>query len=263
MTDMTTTTTDGSKTESERLADKSTAAFVAADQTKDPGLKATELRKAQQLAGESELAAAYTYLQRVVGWIAVLLPFVLAIGNMFFNGVELKGSISAYYYTRMGGVFVGALWALGVFFLSYNHRPLSKYRTDNVLSNVACAAAVGVALFPTASSAAGRSGGEKFVSVVHLGCAALLFGLLAYFSLFLFTLHGDAELTPDKVRRNVVHRVCGVVIVVAMALVLVSNAVKPPSSWHALFWLEAAAVVAFGISWLVKGYAPKLWAAST
>ena len=212
--------------------------------------------------GDSELAAAYTYLRRIVGWIAVSLPFVLMIGNMLFEGIEFKGSISAYYYTRVGGIFVGALWALGVFFLSYNYRTLSGYWTDNHLSNFACAAAVGVALFPTASDAAHDDGWEKTVSLLHLGCAGLLFGLLAYFSLVLFTRSGGAEITPDKLRRNAVHRACGIIIVVAMALVLLSNAVKPSGSWHALLVLETAAVVAFGFSWLVKGYAWTLGAPS-
>ncbi|MGH9234535.1 MAG: hypothetical protein ACRD0R_14495 [Acidimicrobiales bacterium] len=34
---------------------------------------------------------------------------------MIFDEVGLKGSISAYYHTRMGGVFVGVLCALAVF----------------------------------------------------------------------------------------------------------------------------------------------------
>jgi hypothetical protein len=89
----------------------------------------------------------------------------------------------------------------GRLLLSYNYRPLPKFRVDNVLSNVACVAAVGVALLPTASRATTASGGEQLVAVLH-----------------------------------------------------------PPGSWHALFWLESVGVVAFGISWLVKGFAPPLWA---
>ena len=114
----------------------------------DPEAKAEALEQAQALAGESELAAAYTYLQRVVGILAVALPFVFAVGHMAFDGVELEGSTSAYYYTRMGGVFVGVRCALAVFFLAHNYRPLPGFRLDSILSNVACVAAVGVALFP-------------------------------------------------------------------------------------------------------------------
>jgi hypothetical protein len=247
-------------TEAGRLAKKSADAFQAAERTADPEDKANALRKAQILAGESERAAAYTHLQQVVGVIAFLLPFVVAIGNMCFNGIELKGSISAYYYTPMGGFFVGALCALAVFFLSYNYRPLPKFELDNVLSTLASAVTVGVALLPTTSDATTASGSEKLVASLHLVCACALFVLLAIFSFFLFTQTGDGGMTPEKARRNQVFRACGAVIVASIVLVVASNVVDPPSSWHTLFWLESVAVVAFGVSWLVKGYAPPLWA---
>ena len=43
------------------------------------------------------------------------------------------------------------------------------------------------------------------------------------------------------------------IIVVAMASVPVSNWLDPPEWLHAFFWLETICVVAFGISWLIKG----------
>jgi hypothetical protein len=241
-------------TEAGRLAKISAVAFrTAKDVRGDPGQEAAALAEAQQLAGLSALADAYQYLQQVVGIIAVLLPPVVALGNLAFGG-EMKGSISAYYYTRMGNVFVGALCALAVFFLSYNYKPLPGFGLDHLLARFASAAAVGVALFPTASDAAHASGGEKMVAAIHLACACTLFVLLAFFSLFLFT-KSDASrpMSDQKRRRNVVYRTCGVIMAVAIVLVVVSNLVKPPASLHSLFWLETTAVVAFGVSWLVKG----------
>ena len=203
--------------------------------------------------GDSELAAAYKYLQRAVGIIAVLLPATLIVGNFLFGG-ELLGSISAYYYTHMGNVFVGSLCALAVFFLSYNYRPLRSFELDNTLSRVASVAAVGVAVFPTARDAFDASGGERFVSTLHLICAAVLFGLLGIFSHFLFTRTDDATtMTHEKRQRNRLYRICGKLIFASIGLVALSNLVKPPASWHTLLWLETVCVVAFGISWLVKG----------
>ena len=43
-------------------------------------------------------------------------------------------------------------------------------------------------------------------------------------------------------------------------MVPASNIVDPPSSWHSLFWLESVGIVSFGVSWLVKGFAPAIWA---
>jgi hypothetical protein len=240
-------------TEAERLAQKSAAAFQAAEASPDPATKAEKLDEAQDYAGDSTLASAYTYLQQIVGVIAVSLPFVLVVGNRLLSGDELESSISAYYHTRMGDVFVGALCALAVFFLSYNYKPLPGFNFDNKLSNLATVAALGVAFFPTTSDASVATQSEQVVGRVHLAFAALLFGLLAVFALFLFPRSGSAPITRMKQRRNVVYRTCGGIIVGAMVLVGVSNLVDPDDSLHAFFWLETISVVAFGVSWLIKG----------
>jgi hypothetical protein len=229
----------GQASEAGRLARKSSKEFEAGN-----------LEEAQDLAGESALAAAYTLLQKIVGVIAVLLPFVLVIGNKALTGDELESSISAYYHTPMGSVFVGVLWALAVFFSSYNYKPLPGFNVDNKLSWVAGVAAVGVAVFPTTSDASPASQSEQVVGRVHLTFAGLLFALLAVFALFLFP-RSSGAMTPEKRRRNALYRTCGGVMVAAMLLMFASD--LAPDGLHAFFWLETICVVAFGISWLVKG----------
>jgi hypothetical protein len=246
----------GPGSESERLAQESEAAFERAEEAPNPVVAAIEFAEGVARAGDAELAAAYTYLQRAVGVIAVLLPATLVVGHLLIPDDEpgLRGSISAYYYTHLGNVFVGALCALAVFFLSYNYRPIRSFETDNVLSRFASLAAIGVAVFPTADDAVFASSGEKLVSTLHLVCAGALFGLLGVFAMFRFTMTGTSGVITDEKRlRNRLYRICGTLIFASMALVLVSNVVKPPSSWHTLFWLETVCVVAFGVSWLVKG----------
>jgi len=191
-------------------------------------------------------------MQQVVGLIAVTLPFVLIVGNRLFGG-NLQGSISAYYYTRMSGYFVGSLFALGVFFLSYQHRPLPGFEWDNRLANVASVMAIGVALFPTTSNAATASSGARAIGVVHLVCAAALFTLLGVFSLVLFTKSSETTMTVRKRERNLVYRVCGALIFTALGLVVVTEIADVPSGWHTFLWLETTMVVAFGLSWLIKG----------
>jgi len=243
----------GQASEAGRLAQKSAEAFdLAAEAAADPSFKETKLEEAQELAGDSALAAAYTHLQQIVGVIAVALPFVLIIGNRALTGDELETSISAYYHTPMGGVFVGALAALGVFFLSYNYKPLPGFNLDNKLSTLATVAALGVAFFPTTSDASVATQSEQVVGRVHLIFAGLLFTLLAVFALVLFPRSGGAK-TAAKKHRNIVYRTCGVIIIAAMVMVPVSNVLDPPEWLHAFFWLETICVVAFGISWLVKG----------
>jgi hypothetical protein len=228
--------------EAARLARKSRAAFEEDDVT-----------RAVALAADSGRAVAHTYLQILVGLIAITLPFVVAIGNLLLSDDgDMPGSISAYYYTPMRNWFVGALCALAVFFLSYQYKPLPQFERDHRLSQYASAAAVGVAFFPTADEVRTAEGQEKVISTLHLMCACALFLLLTYFALFLFTKTGG-EMTTRKRQRNLVYTVCGVVMAVAIACVILSNIVKPPGSWNTLFWLESVCVVAFGVSWLVKG----------
>ena len=225
--------------EAARLAQKSAQEFAAGN-----------LPRAQELAGESARAAAYTHLQRIVGVMAILLPFVLFFGNWALTGNELESSISAYYHTPMGSVFVGVLWALAVFFLSYNYRPLPGFNLDNKLGTLASVAAVCVAVFPTTSDASVASRAEKNIGIVHMVSAGLLFTLLAIFALYLFP-RSSGAMTPEKRRRNIVYRTCGGVIAAAILLMFPSQLL--PDSWHAFLWLEMLCVFAFGISWLVKG----------
>src|SRR2546430_13205985 len=77
----------GQPSEAGRLAQKSTEQF-----------RAGQIDKAQEYAGDSALAAAYTLLQQIVGVMAFLLPPVLFFGNWALTGNELESSISAYYH---------------------------------------------------------------------------------------------------------------------------------------------------------------------
>jgi hypothetical protein len=204
-------------------------------------------------AGYEELAAAYSYLQKAVGLIAVTLP-VVVIGGGGLSGGGLQDSISAYYYTHLGNYFVGSLFALGVFFLSYQYRAMPGFSRDNHLSTFASVMAIGVALCPTTLHPGTATGGERFVGTMHLVFAGTLFVLLAVFSLFLFT-KTDPRLamTRQKEQRNRVYRISGWTIVAALVAVPTTKVAHVPDSWHTFLWLESIMVVAFGVSWLIKG----------
>lgn len=241
--------------EATRLADEAIEAFEDAVEADNIVEQAAYVGTARLAAGQSALAGAYTFLQKLVGGIAVLLPVTVVAGTWIVDGVGIQRSISAYYYTVMGNVFVGALCALGVFFLSYQHKPLRGYELDNKLSYIASAAAIGVALFPTAEHEPDFGSGEWAVSSLHMASAGTLFVLLAFFSLVLFTKNDEDEgvpMTAAKRTRNVVFRICGWTIVGVIVLVLVGLAVDYPESWRSLFVLETIGVMAFGLSWLVK-----------
>jgi hypothetical protein len=191
-----------------------------------------------------------------VGFLGVLLPVILPIGVVLLSsGTGLQDSISDYYDTVMRGVFVGVLFAIGVFLFSYvGYEPSPDKKTyepsDNTAGNLACVFALGVALFPTTSD-------SNVVRTTHFLSAAALFLTLSYFSLYLFTkTKVGATPTPKKETRNKVYVVCGVFMLACIALIAVYNWLFQDTSIAVIkpvFWLESLALWAFGWSWFVKG----------
>jgi hypothetical protein len=206
----------------------------------------------------SSLIISYMTLRKTVGLLGTALPFLVSLGGLIVFGTKLQGSISAYYYTGMRDVFVGTLWAIGIFLFAYK----GYDHADNIAGNLACAFAIGVTLFPTTSEGSEAiSKSAQIIGYVHLGFAALFFGTLSYFSLFLFTKTNAKSLIPmtaRKKQRNSVYQVCGIIMLVCIALMAIISFMQSKntvflSTVHPLYWLEALAILAFGISWLIKG----------
>lgn len=207
----------------------------------------------------------YKALRTLLGVLGLSLPLVLYVGAAIIFRKDLQSSISSYYYTGMRDVFVGMLWAIGLFLFTYKgYKPKNPpWDNDNLFGNIAGVGAVGTALFPTAP---GRFASEtaQIVGKVHYVFAGFLFITLAYFALVLFTnTHKDSKTgknlsrKPKKVLRDWIFRVCGVTMFVCIALVII-HALLPGEArsalegYHPIFWLESVMVISFGFSWLVK-----------
>lgn len=223
-------------------------------------------------------------LRMLIGYVAVSLPVALVCGENLRDllladeagrvlgqaqRVLVEGSISAYFHTGMRDVFVGALCAIGVFLICY--RGYAQW--DNVAAKVAGGCALLVALFPTPerSYEAVDTGvpapdsvtlfstvyapDPPYVGWMHFGAAAVFFVTLALMSLLLFTRTGTVPPTPHKKMRNRVYVACGVVILVSVIAIALGKLVGP-EAWALrtsyVFWWEAVAVEAFGLSWLTK-----------
>lgn len=208
---------------------------------------------APDASSRNSYVLSYMTLRKAVGILGVSLPFVLIVGKILFQGPGIEPSISDYYYTAMRDVFVGILCAIGIFMLSYKGHD----RRDDVAGNLACAFAIGVAWFPT-TPAADPSQADTFVGALHYGFAAAFFLTLSYFCLRLFRLSGDKPKTPQKLLRNKVYAACGGIMLGCIALLLVYGLFlrdTPVQALDPVFWLETTAILAFGVSWLVKGEA--------
>jgi len=209
-----------------------------------------------KLSNESPLIFSYLSLRKAVGILGTALPFVLFLGGWIIFQTGIQPSISSYYHTGMRDVFVGTLCAIGVFLLSYK----GYEHADNIAGNLTCLFAVGVALFPTAPTGA-ESGVAKTIGIIHLVFAALFFLTLIYFSLVLFTKTNPRKKpTPRKLQRNNVYKACGYIMAVCIFLsavyyLLPGDLAAIIGKYNPIYWLEAAAIVTFGISWLTKGEA--------
>ena len=192
---------------------------------------------------QTTLVHSYLFLRRAIGLIGLALPFVLIFGKQLFDGGDLAGSLSAYYYTDVRDVFVGSMCAAGVFLLAYYGHDFA----DNVASSVAGLGAIGLALFPTTPDH-DVTAWDRASGVLHLVFAAVFFLMLAYFCLRLFP--HDGEQPPGI---GVVYRVCGVVILAALVLIAVTSWLRLVPEWHPALWLESVAVWSFGVAWLLKG----------
>jgi hypothetical protein len=208
----------------------------------------------------------YLVMRAAIGFMGVALPIALFLGDaLWLKGtMEARGSLSAYYHSGMRDLFVGILFATGVFLVTYK---VFEHTLDNVLSIVAGVAVMGVALFPT--SRPPESGlpltplearlGEQRVAIVHYTCAGIFIVLLAVMSLIFGIREGRrsqwregerALRSPTFWKRF--HWGCAAAIGLALAFMGVSEI----SRWftqYALIIGETAAIFAFGLSWLMKG----------
>ena len=205
-------------------------------------------------------------LRQTIGRLGTALPFVLALGGFILFNERIQSSLSAYYHTDIGGVFVGTLCAIGVFLYAYIGHTGGPHN-DNRVGNLAGIFAIGVALFPTDPSG-GVGISETLSGKVHIVCAAAFFGLLAYFCLCLFT-KSDAEphnRRASKQKRDRLYRRAGYTIIASIGLIVVLGAIKmlgfvpegviqAVEAWKPVFVLESVAVIAFGVAWLTKGQA--------
>jgi hypothetical protein len=190
-------------------------------------------------------ALSYRNMRAITGYVGLTLPVVLLLAGLVDGHIE--SSISAYYYTKVGNVFTGALCVIGVFLLAYR---LTAWAVDNAATTLAGIAALGVAFFHCAPQNA--TPGQLRLADVHLTCAAALFILVGAISLFIFPL----DLRPGEQWRANWYRGLG-------ALIWLSLALMPILSWlagafynrdHVFFILEAVCVTAFSASFIFKGH---------
>ena len=184
----------------------------------------------------------------IVGIIGILLPPTVVFGYMIIVGEpRFKPSLSDYYYTPMRNWFVGSLWAIGAVCWSICGRSIGRIAW---ISFVAGLLAIAVALLPTSDIHTPTTA----TSTLHLVCAGILFALLGLMC-FLF---GRRDRTREDRTVSVAARVwarCTDLRLIVWGAVLGSVLLVkfgPPHSQAVLIG-ETVAVIAFAVSWFLKG----------
>lgn len=190
----------------------------------------------------------YFRLRQLIGILGIALPLLMVVFKYISsNSWQIEFSISDYYNDGSAGyVFVGVLFVLGFFLMSYK----GYEKIDDRASDFGCICALGVALFPTTST-------NNFVHIMHFVFALLLFSTFIFFSLYLFRKTSSPKtITKKKVMRNRVYVTCGIIMIVCIigiALASLGIMGSAAGKYKIVFWLEAVALGSFGFSWIVKG----------
>jgi hypothetical protein len=224
-----------------------------------PAMK-TEDIKSFFLSATDSIAMSYIGFRRLIGILGMLLPFICIIGGALFAGMTVQPSISAYYHTNMRDFFVGLMFVVSLFLITYK-----GYATiDNAISTASGIAGLCIPIFPCLSETdplhavgifqIGPSASNK----IHLTFASVFFLLLAVNSIFLFTRTkpGRSMLTINKKIRNKIYVGCGAVILVCLLSTAVLLLWATPAfikQYHVVLAFETIMLFAFGTSWLIKG----------
>jgi hypothetical protein len=208
------------------------------------------------------VALSYYTMRRMVGLLALALPFALAAGSilaaLLLSGQLphplLQRSISDYYYTPMRDLYVGSLCAIAAFLACSRGHDLH----EEVTGYLAGVCVLGVACVPSFNPRSSRyTHGDFIFGMIHNVFAALMYLTLAYICIFLFRKSSPAQLFTRRQRdRNRIYAASGLVMVacmIVMTSLTIQTTIERRHPSHLLFWCESCALCCFGIAWLTKG----------
>lgn len=187
-------------------------------------------------------------LRCIIGWLGMLLPWIVLILSLSF-GYKFPDSISATYFVAPCITpFMIILGSAGILLFTYK-----GYDTvDDILNTAAGIFGLGICLFPCGATSDPYIGTFQLPTatsdILHLVSAIGFFAILAYNSIFQFT-KGVIDPTPNKKKRNVIFRICGIGMIASFILLPLANIIEIS---HVIWVIETIALAFFGVSWLTK-----------
>ncbi|MGN8070961.1 hypothetical protein [Mucilaginibacter sp. 22184] len=213
------------------------------------------------------LVLSYLTQRNIIGFSGMLLPLALAAWPKRPAPYGIEPSISDYFFTNRGDLLVVFLCVIGVFLITYK----GYTWVERALTITAALAGMGVAFVPTrkicgncefsAHTEDGRLFLDLFGEGWHILFAAIFLLSLAAMSLFFFPLTDEpaqlrtaAGRKSKKAKRNRIYRICGIIMVVSVAILGLYFLLKPDvKGFPVVYTFETIAIEAFGLSWLTKG----------
>ena len=236
------------------------------------------------MSEEKNMVMSYHRMRQWVGYLGVGLPFALWIGDCLFHYLkihqnpylmqmckcnytssnDLRDSISEYFYTPMGELFVGTLCAVAFFlflYKGYKRKPGEFMPGDSFMTNFAGVCALVVAICPMDLEHCNADNFRTFISYkpigyIHYGAAGLFFVSLGIMCLVNFRRTKTVAEFGTKPSHNF-YKWCGIGIFASLIAIPLFKFVPFLNEWtkdsEFLFFCETAALLFFGASWIKKG----------
>lgn len=200
----------------------------------------------------------YYRIRNAVGLLGMAMPILLLGINQ-----KLLPSISHYYYSKVSFIFTAILFAFALFLITYKgyNKGKGEIISDNLLTNIAGVFALLVIIFPTRCeipSLCDPCNQELYdhfifhyststISTIHLCSAGLFLVMMGGMSFFKFPM-------GKYVKFNQFYKAMGIVVWLSIAIIGISHIPGVfKSSQYLTFIFENVALMAFGVSWVVKG----------
>ena len=196
------------------------------------------------------------YQKRILGTLCILLAPLCLIFGLFGLSTNLHGwylSISATYYANSKMFMIGLLFAISVFFFSYQCYDWK----DRIVTLFEAICAIGIVMFPCKSDDIPNLVGLFNIPfgishVFHCTFATVLFVLFGFQITFLFT-KSDGNPTKEKLIRNKIYRICGIVIFVFCIVQMITSIFVFIPSYIPTTWInEFVMLIAYGVAYLIK-----------
>ena len=193
----------------------------------------------------------YHTIRLIIGVIAMVFPAVVGI-----LASQITDSISWSYHTNARDFFVGFLFVIGAFLISYKGRNLR----ENLVGWAGGIAACVTAISPTAICV-GVNCPSDWKSNIHYLGAIILFSTTVYFCLVAFLGQVNAKIKEDEVtgvvgytpkkKRRLVYLICGWGIAIGMLALFIMKLADFYPMKNITFWVETVVLELFGIAWAV------------